>query len=115
MSNMLDEIETSRRDFMKIVFATTTAVAVSGATTLWPETALTRPISKPFNLALDDSSYLVDPSFDFSPVSLPTNRERLSLEGLKPRALKKALDEQIGEIESLVEDVCQCQSKKLPL
>ncbi len=48
---------------------------------------------------------LVDPSFDFSPVSLPTNRERLSLEGLGPRALKKALDGQICEIESLVEDV----------
>ena len=47
----------------------------------------------------------MNPLFEFSPVSLPTNRERLSLEGLKPRALKKALDEQICEIESLVEDV----------
>jgi hypothetical protein len=98
MSNILGEIEISHRDFMKIVFATTTSVAVSGVITLWPKTALTRPVSKPFNLALDDSSYLVDPSFEFSPVSLPTNREKLSLEGLKPLALKKALDEQIREI-----------------
>lgn len=104
MSNILDKIETSRRDFMKIIFATTTSVAVSGAITLWPETALTRPVSKPFNLALDDSSYLVDPSFDFSPISLPTHRERLSLEGLSGKALKNALNKQISEIDDLISD-----------
>jgi hypothetical protein len=97
-------IEIDRRAFLKIVFATTSAAAVSGAARLWPEGAIARPVSKPFELALDEFGYLVDPNFDYGAVRWPTFREHLSLEGLKPRALKKALNEQFGAIEHLVED-----------
>ncbi|HIM25354.1 MAG TPA: twin-arginine translocation signal domain-containing protein [Rhodospirillales bacterium] len=38
-------IKLSRRDFLKIVFATASAAAVSGASTLWPSNALSRPVS----------------------------------------------------------------------
>jgi len=70
-------IEINRREFLTIVFATTTAAAASGATTLWPAKAISRPISEPFNLKLDEYNYLVDPDFNYGSVSLHTHRERL--------------------------------------
>jgi hypothetical protein len=97
-------IEIDRRDFLKIVFATTSAAAVSGAVPLWPEDAIARPVSKPFELAFDEFGCLVDPNFDYEDICWPTFRKHLSLEGLKPKALKKALNEQFGAIEHLVED-----------
>jgi hypothetical protein len=97
-------IDLNRRDFLKIVFATTSAAAATGAATLWPENAIARPVSEPFKLAVDEFGYLIDPDFDYGDICLPTYREHLSLEGLKPKALKKALDEQFGAIERIVED-----------
>ena len=96
--------ELNRRDFLKVVFATTTAAAVSGAVPLWPADAIDRPVSKPFNLTLDDSHYLVDPSFDYGSVSLPTHREHLLLEGLEGDDLKNELNEQFWQIEHLLKD-----------
>ena len=104
MTRFTNEPEITRREFMQVVFATTSIVAMSGAITLWPEGAINRPVSKPFNLVLDESNYLIDPTFDYCDIRLPTHREKLSLEGLKPRALKRALNEQIWEIEHLVFD-----------
>ena len=96
--------ELNRRDFLKVVFATTTAAAVSGAVPLWPADAIDRPVSKPFNLTLDDSHHLVDPSFDYGSVSLPTHREHLLLEGLEGDDLKNELNEQFWQIEHLLKD-----------
>ena len=47
-------IELSRRDFLKIVFATASAAAVSGAATLWPSNALSRPVFEPVYLSVQD-------------------------------------------------------------
>jgi hypothetical protein len=96
--------ELNRREFLTIVFATTTAAAVSGAVPLWPADAVDRPVSKPFNLTIDDSNYLVDPNFDYGSVSLPTHREHLLLEGLEGDDLKNELNEQFWQIEHLVKD-----------
>jgi hypothetical protein len=97
-------INLNRRDFLKVVFATTSAAAVAGAAPLWPKNAIARPISEPFKLAVDEFGYLVDPDFDYGHIELPTHREHLSLKGMNPKTLKKALDEQFGAIEHLVED-----------
>ena len=97
-------ININRRDFLKVVFATTSAAAVAGAAPLWPKNAIARPISEPFKLAVDEFGYLVDPDFDYGHIELPTHREHLSLKGMNPKTLKKALDEQFGAIEHLVED-----------
>ena len=82
----------NRRDFIKFVFGTASAAAVSGALPLWPTTAIARPIAEPARLALD-YDYLVDPDFDCFPV-LPTYREFLSLEGLSGHKLKKTLEKE---------------------
>jgi len=104
MTIVSDNTEITRRDFLKVVFTTATAAAVSGTAPLWPVDAIARLVSKPFDLALDEYNYLVDPSFDYGDIKLPTRREVLSLERLDPKALKKALEGQIGEIEHLVDD-----------
>jgi len=94
----------NRRDFLKIVFATTSAAAATGAATLWPKDAIAKPVSEPYKLAVDEFGYLVDPDFDYGHIELPTHREHLSLKGMNPKTLKKALDEQFGAIEHLIED-----------
>jgi len=104
MSINSDNLEVTRRDFLKVVFATTTAAAVSGAIPLWPADAIDRPVFEPFVLELDESSYLVDPNFDYGSVILPTHRERLLLEGLEAGDLKDELNTQIWEIEHLISD-----------
>jgi len=97
-------IEINRREFLKIVFASTTVVAVSGASALWPQEALSRPISDPVYLEIDDSGYIVDPGFDYCDLNLPTNREHHSLVGLGEDEIKDELSEIFDEIEHLVSD-----------
>jgi hypothetical protein len=104
MTTNSDNAKVSRRDFLKVVFATTTAAVVSGSAPLWPSNAVARPVSEPFSLGLDEYNYLIDPDFSSGDIILPTHRERLSLEGLKPKALKKALNAQIWEIGDLISD-----------
>jgi hypothetical protein len=104
MTTKPDNFEITRRDFLKVVFATTTAAAVSGAVPLWPADANDRPVSKPFNLTIDDSNYLVDPNFDYGSIRLPTHREHLLLEGLEGDDLKNELNQQFWQIEYLLED-----------
>ena len=90
MANNQQSFEIDRRDFIKFVFGTASAVAVSGGSSIWPTEALTRPLAEPAKLALDDYNYLIDPYFDFNP-QLPTYREFLSLENLSNSELKDAL------------------------
>jgi hypothetical protein len=96
--------ELDRREFLKIVFATTSVVAVSGVTTLWPSNVLPRPVMDPVYLEVDQNGYIVDPGFDYCDMCPPTYREYHSLSGLDNNALKIALDKQPGLIEHLVSD-----------
>ena len=93
----------NRRDFIKFVFGTASAAAVSGALPLWPTNAMARPVAEPVRLIVDDYNYLVDPYYDFNP-NLPTYREFLSLEGLSKRRLKEALEEDYWRFEHLLKD-----------
>jgi len=95
--------EINRRDFLKLIVATASAAAVSGKIALWPTEALSRPIAEPAVLALDDSRYIIDPYFDFCP-DLPTFRELLSIEGLKPDQIKEALKDEEWRFEYLIAD-----------
>ena len=97
-----NNIEITRRTFLEVVFATTTAAAISGAIPLWPADAIARPIAEPFKIFIDESNYLIDPYFCYGDIPLPTHREQLSLGGLNPSALKEALNNQIWEIEHLI-------------
>ena len=95
--------EINRRDFLKLIFATASAAAVSGKIALWPTEALSRPIAEPAVLALDDSSYIVDPHFDFCP-DLPTFRELYSLEDLKSEQIKEELKDEVWRFEEMLSD-----------
>ncbi len=95
--------EISRRDFLKLISATASAAAVSGAITFWPTEALSRPIAEPAVLALDDSRYIIDPHFDFCP-DFPTFREFLTLENLTAGQMKEALKDEEGRFEHLLVD-----------
>ena len=103
MTNNQQSFEIDRRDFIKFVFGTASAVAVSGGSSIWPTEALTRPIAEPAKLALDDYNYLVDPYFDFNP-QLPTYREFLSLENLSNSELKDALKDDTWRFEHHLKD-----------
>ena len=103
MTNNQQSFEIDRRDFIKFVFGTASAVAVSGGSSIWPTEALTRPIAKPAKLALDDYNYLVDPYFDYNP-QLPTYREFLSLENLSNSELKDALKDDTWRFEHHLKD-----------
>ena len=84
--------ELNRRDFIKIVFASTSVVAVSGASALWPSDALSRPVAEPVYLEIDDAGYIVDPGFNYCDLITPTFREHHSLVGLDKTELKAELD-----------------------
>ena len=103
MTNNQQSFEIDRRDFIKFVFGTASAVAVSGGSSIWPTEALTRPIAEPAKLALDDYNYLIDPYFDFNP-QLPTYREFLSLENLSNSELKDALKDDTWRFEHHLKD-----------
>jgi hypothetical protein len=96
--------EISRRDFLKIVFASTSAVAVSGASALWPLDALPRPVAEPVYLEIDGSGYIVDPRFDYCDLDVPTYREYHSLVGFRKDELKGELQDIFDKIEHLVSD-----------
>jgi hypothetical protein len=74
-------LEINRRDFLKVVFTTTSAAAVSGVLPHWPAEALSRPIMEPVEFADDGYGYLIDPDMKYYDISHPTFREWLGLEG----------------------------------
>jgi hypothetical protein len=96
-------IELTRRDFLKAIFSTASAAAVSGALPLWPTEARARPTFNPIQLSIEDG-YLVDSNFDYCEVCLPTHRELHSLLGLKGDALKVELESIFYEFEWVVAD-----------
>ena len=95
-------LEINRRDFLKVVFTTTSAAAVSGVLPHWPIEALSRPIMEPVEFADDGYGYLIDPSMDYYDSTLPTVRELLGLEKLGPEQLKERLKEEEWRFEHLV-------------
>ncbi|MDD9921731.1 MAG: twin-arginine translocation signal domain-containing protein [Boseongicola sp.] len=95
--------EINRRDFLKLVSATASAAALAGEVALWPTEAMSRPLAEPAVLALDESRYIIDPSFDFCP-DLPTYRAWLSLENMTPTQIKSALKDEEWRFEHLVDD-----------
>ena len=95
-------LEINRRDFLKVIFTTTSAAAVSGVLPHWPVEALSRPIMEPVEFAGDGYGYLIDPSMDYYDSTLPTFRELLGLEGLGPKQLKDRLKEEEWRFEHLV-------------
>ena len=84
-------LDVNRRNFLKLIFTTTSAAAVSGLLPHWPAEALSRPIMEPVEFADDGYGYLIDPTMEYYDTAYPTFREWLGLEGLTPRQPKKQL------------------------
>jgi len=97
-------LEISRRDFLKVIFTTTSAAAVSGVLPHWPAAALNRPVREPVVFADDGDGYLIDSSMEYYDFSLPTFREHLDLEGLGPKQLKTRLKQEEWRFEHLISD-----------
>ena len=97
-------LEINRRDFLKVVFTTTSAVVVSGVLPHWPAEALSRPIMEPVEFADDGYGYLIDPDMKYYDISHPTFREWLGLEGYSPGQLKEKLKGEEWRFEYLISD-----------
>ena len=95
-------LEISRRDFLKIIFTTTSAAAVSGVLPHWPAAALNRPVREPVVFADDGYGYLIDSSMEYYDFGLPTFREHLGLKGLGPKQLKTRLKQEESRFEHLI-------------
>ena len=95
-------LEISRRDFLKVIFTTTSAAAVSGVLPHWPAAALNRPVREPVVFADDVDGYLIDASMEYYDFGLPTFREHLGLEGLGPKQLKTRLKQEESRFEHLI-------------
>ena len=95
-------LEINRRDFLKVIFTTASAAAVSGTLPNWPLEALGRPIMEPVEFSDDGYGYLIDPSMDYYGSTLPTFRDLLGLEELGPEQLKERLKEEKWRFEHLV-------------
>ena len=97
-------IEISRRDFLQVIFKTTSAAAVSGLLPYWPKEALKRPISDPVELGFDSDDYLIDINFNWYDQNIPTFREWLGLNELNPKELKLKLEEDKWRFEHMIAD-----------
>ena len=106
-------LEINRRDFLKVIFTTTSAAAVSGVLPHWPVEALSRPIMEPVEFADDGYGYLIDPSMDYYDSTLPTFRELLGLEELGPEQLKERLKEEEWRFEHLVSNPDEWNIKEI--
>jgi len=97
-------LEVNRRDFLKIIFKTTSAAAVSGVLPYWPREALTRPVMDPIELGFDSGNYLIDINFDWYSQDLPTFRELLNLTDLSAKEQRERLEEDKWRFEHIVLD-----------
>jgi hypothetical protein len=87
-------LKINRRDFLKVIFKTTSAIAVSGTIPYWPTEALSRPVMDPVIFSDDGYGYLIDANADYYDLTPPTFREWLNLEGLTLKQLSKHLKEE---------------------
>ena len=87
-------LEISRRDFLQVIFKTTSAAAISGVLPHWPSEALSRPIMEPVVFADDGYGYLIDPSMEYYDLTPLTFRDWLDLEGLNPTELMSKLKDE---------------------
>ena len=86
----------SRRDFLKIVFGTASAAALTHPLSLlWPEEAAARPLADPYILGLDDSGYLIDPAYDWR-TEYPPVREEVGYDTCTLRGKLSVFEEQLG-------------------
>jgi hypothetical protein len=97
-------LEISRRDFLQVIFKTTSAAAISGLLPYWPKDALNRPFADPVELGLDVDNYLIDINFDWCYRDIPTFREWLCLNGLNPKEQKQRLEEDKWRFEHIIAD-----------
>ena len=97
-------LDVNRRNFLKLIFTTTPAAAVSGLVPYWPAEALSRPLMEPVKFTDDGYGYLIDPTMQYYDMAYPTFREWLGLEGLTPRQLKKQLKMEEWRFEHLISD-----------
>ena len=72
-------LDVNRRNFLKLIFTTTSAAAVSGLFPHWPVEALSRPIMEPVKFADDGYGYLTYPTMEYYDMAYPTFRECLVL------------------------------------
>ena len=92
-----------RRDFIKIVFGTTSMVMLQGAKPLLAEEIAERPAAEPYALELDSGGYIIDAEFDYENFSLPTRREYEGWNELSKRERKDLIAEMEFEDSSSVE------------
>ncbi|MCP4546381.1 MAG: hypothetical protein GY835_07940 [bacterium] len=86
----LEEID--RREFLAIVLGTVSAATLAlGDGAPWPAEEFARPQAEPMTLALQDG-YIVDPSFDYGSIELPTHREYLTDQYSEERMRKDVRD-----------------------
>jgi len=82
-----------RRDFIKIVFGTTSMVLLQGAKPLLAEEVAERPAAEPYALELDSGGYIIDAEFDYENFSPPTRREYEGWDDLSKRKRKDLIAE----------------------
>jgi hypothetical protein len=94
--------QVSRREFLKIIFATAPAVALAHQLPFWPDSERSRPISEPAEIGRDEYDYLVDPGgIDFG--SWPTRQGYFELDDASDEEIHKwATQEQ--DISGIVSD-----------
>ena len=76
----------TRREFLKLVFGSISAAALTGPLALlWLETEKARPQAEPLDLYLDEDHHLVDgpPRYDLTWQPIP-RREHLGLDRMSP-------------------------------
>ncbi len=95
--------EITRRGFLQIVFATTAAVSAGWSANLLAASEVTKTLPDPARLTIDCSGYIVDASFEYCDVSLPTWRDHLGLIGVEGDDLKKRLAEEYDRFEWVVD------------
>jgi len=79
----------NRRDFLKVILTTVSAVALERPGSLWPESDRGRFVSEPIRVGLTDEGYLYDPEKDFG--DLPTYRAYLEYDSLDSDRKRDAL------------------------
>ena len=82
-----------RRDFIKIVFGTTSMVLLQGAKPLLVEEIEERPAAEPYALELDSGGYIIDAEFDYENYCPPTRREYEGWDELSKRERKDLIAE----------------------
>ena len=91
-------LEINRRDFLKVIFTTTSAAAVSGVLPHWPAEALSRPIMEPVEFADDGYGYLIDPDMKYYDGMIPCGIFNYGVTSLQDQGINISMDRLVGDI-----------------